>query len=398
MCEGLDCVQTWQKDTMDTFLENQRNWRRGTQPSTPSKKRHQLVEREPLILPDSVQQFVDRVKCGGGNECAPIALPTHGRVMDEVEQRTVLEIKCELEKEGATTYGLPGDVKIDFVHLLTSEVWCERSRISLELKLLRKMLARATEEAECARGTADDAYGGGQSECYVKEFKRIMDCLKPLRDRRRLVHHKAQSVCRAVTDATRILYDPLDWGICSLTAKRTGESPVGRMMSNLGSDMLRQAYALFGVEFSKCTNFPERFGRELKNELASAAWASNALCEYLQLRGPHFPDIIPEDPDELNCEGPMPPTEPVAFNKWATMRDVYLLYKEAHHFRQVMKSHDFVDKEVACTFPAFPEKDRRCIFNGYVTPMYLEDNVGLWRGKWAIRHAIVNRTTANPVG
>jgi hypothetical protein len=94
------------------------------------------------------------------------------------------------QNQGATTYGLPGDVKIDFVHLLTSEVWCERSRISLELKLLRKMLARATEEAECARGTADDAYGGGQSECYVKEFKRIMDCLKPLRDRRRLVHHK----------------------------------------------------------------------------------------------------------------------------------------------------------------------------------------------------------------
>ena len=85
---------------------------------------------------------------------------------------------------------MPNDVKIDFVHLLAGEVWCERSRVSLELKVLRRMLARVTEEAECARGSADDAYGGGASECYVKEFKKIMDCLKPLRDRRRLVHHK----------------------------------------------------------------------------------------------------------------------------------------------------------------------------------------------------------------
>jgi hypothetical protein len=88
---------------------------------------------------------------------------------------------------------------------------------------------------------------------------------------------QAQSVCRAVTDATRILYDPLDWGICSLTAKRTGESPVGRMMSNLGSDMLRQAYALFGVEFSKCTNFPER-----RVPSAKLTLHFTKLCTYLK--------------------------------------------------------------------------------------------------------------------
>ena len=87
-----------------------------------------------------------------------------------------------------------------------------------------------------------------------------------------------------MTDATRTLYDPLDWGICSLTAKRTGESPVGRMMSNLGSDMLRQAYGLFGVEFSKCTNFPER------QETAGTVDYINILC-FLSLFALSFPDL-----------------------------------------------------------------------------------------------------------
>ncbi|CAG0919725.1 unnamed protein product [Notodromas monacha] len=403
MCVGVEGIQAWQKDFMEQFLNNHRNWRRGEQPGTPSVSKPKTISRSPLELPDNVQEFLDNAKLGPEPNSDRIALCTFGKIMDEVEHKAVVDIRCALEEKGAAIYGIPNDTKINYIHLLTKEVWCERSKVSLELKLLRKILQQATEEADEAQRCSDAVYNGlvqgaqDQIDCWVKEYKRIMDCLRPLKDRRRLLHHKALTVCRSVKDATEVLHLPLQVGISAFSAKRSGVSPVGNMMSNLGSDILRAAYGLFGVEFAKCTNFAAKLGVELDHELSAASWASVALCEYLQLRGPHFPRA-PDNMEEMNCEGPLPPLSPVPYQQWATMRDTYMLYREASYFRTVLKSHDFVDKEAACAFPAFPEKDRKCIFHGYVSASYLDDNVGLWKGRWAIRNAILNRSASNPIG
>ena len=44
------------------------------------------------------------------------------------------------------------------IHMLGKEVWCERSKVSLELQILRKLLVKATEEAEIAQAEAEAAY------------------------------------------------------------------------------------------------------------------------------------------------------------------------------------------------------------------------------------------------
>ena len=77
-----------------------------------------------------------------------------------------------------------------------------------------------------------------------------------------------------------------------------------------------------------------RLTHEMSCELAQVAWASVALCEYLQLRGPHFPRL-PETFEDMACEGPVPPVAPIPYLQWGNMRDSYLLYREVNYLRQV---------------------------------------------------------------
>ena len=90
--------------------------------------------------------------------------------------------------------------------------------------------------------------------------------------------------------------------------------------------------------------------------LRAANWAGTALCEYLQIRGPHFPEYPPRDSTTMGedehgdedvppekvlmfAEGPAPPRKPMSFEKWSLQRDAYILQKEADYFRQVQISN-----------------------------------------------------------
>ncbi|CAG0922127.1 unnamed protein product [Notodromas monacha] len=407
------------KRSIKGLVDAQREWRHGQQPSTPQRTPKPTPPRNPPKIPAEAHKFIKCVKIRGENPCPGIQ-PARCTVMssdcmDKVATETITKIKCALQEKGASLYGIPGDISMNYIHLFGQEVWCERSKVSLELRELRRMLAEAEKEAEEAFQCSENAMkgicpgAGERIDALIGDYKRIQGCLKHLRDRRVALHKKARELCKTLTSSTEVLYEPLGIGIRALLARRGGHSPMDSMFSNLATDMARSAETLFsGQEMTKCRNFFSEVGQWAIGLLQSAAWASVSMCEWLQLRGPQFPGLpkavtsdgdeerIPADEKEwLYADGPSLPKRPTAYRQWAVSRDAYLLYSEASHFREasycLLVSHGFTSAEAALAVPAFPEKHRKKILERRVNEDYLNGEVDAWRGRWVVQAAILSR-------